>query len=538
MEKYQKNIKEFLTDVSYIVPVILIAILSFGYVITHESINVDTLSADRYFENGELIAQGRIGAVLIHKIFDIMEFNPFFVDFIAVIFLVLTAITFCMLFKEITKNQIPKIAYLIFSGFFISYPLIHEIFVYTPSSLSVGLGFFLIAISLIGMYEFTKTSKIRYVFMACFATFLAVGLYESFAPVYLCGMLITFILEGIYQEEEVKFVKLFKKGIIYILVLGVAVGFAILIPNICQDILGIEPSQNAAKAILYKTLGIKEGLRNVKDTIVLKYGIAAIYYLPITMYAIAVIICIAFLVASLWKKKKRWLSLCYFGLILSTMILSIIQGVASPYRTCQVFPLFVSCIFLLLTCQVKKIKGLKALKNLIIFLFFIMIFFQAKDLHKWFYLNERRYQYEKNLAIQVGEELEKNYNLEKPVVFVINRDIPEDIKEEIYVKNDTWQAELVKNLAEIFHIETTGWGKGKYLLKINETNVASYLTWAVEAFGEPNTEVLKFFHYLGYELKQGNVDMYLKARANMKNQPTFPREGSIIEKEEYIIVNL
>lgn len=538
MEKYQKSFKEFLTDVSYIVPVILIAILSFGFVLTHESVNVDTLSAERYFENGELIAQGRIGAVLIHKIFDIMEFNPFFVDFIAVIFLVLTAITFCMLFKEITKNQIPQIAYPIFSGFFISYPLIHEIFVYTPSSLSVGLGFFLIAISLIGMYEFTKTSKIRYVFMACFATFLAVGLYESFAPVYLCGMLITFILEGIYQEEEVKFVKLFKKGIIYILVLGVAVGFAILIPNICQDILGIEPSQNAEKAILYKTLGIREGLQKLGETILLKYGIAAIYYLPITMYAIAVIICIAFLVASLWKKKKRWLSLCYFGLILSTIILSIIQGVASPYRTCQVFPLFVSFIFLLLTCQVKKIKGRKVLKNFIIFVFFMMIFFQAKDLHKWFYLNERRYQYEKNLAIQVGEELERNYNLEKPVVFVINRDIPEDIKEEIYVKNDTWQAELAKNLAEIFHIEETSWGKGKYLLKINETNVASYLTWAVEAFGEPNTEVLKFFHYLGYELKQGNVDMYLEARENMKNQPVFPKQGSIIEMEECIIVHL
>ena len=38
--------------------------------------------------------------------------------------------------------------------------------------------------------------------------FLAIGLYESFAPVYLCGMLITFILEGTYQKQEVKFLKL------------------------------------------------------------------------------------------------------------------------------------------------------------------------------------------------------------------------------------------------------------------------------------------------------------------------------------------
>ena len=86
---------------------------------------------------------------------------------------------------------------------------------------------------------------------------------------------------------------------IYILVLGVAVGFSILIPKICQDILELEPSVNAAKKIQYETLGIKEGLKNVKDTIILKYGIAAIYYLPITMYAVAMITCIVFLVASL-----------------------------------------------------------------------------------------------------------------------------------------------------------------------------------------------------------------------------------------------
>ena len=538
MDKYKKSFKELLTDVTYIIPIILIAILSFGFVLTHETINIDTLSAERYFENGELIAQGRIGAVLIHSIFKIMEFNPFFVDCIAVIFLILAAMIFVILFKEVSRNQIHKVAYLIFSGFFISYPLIHEIFVYTPASLSIGLGFFLIAISLILIYEFIQCKKIRYAVIACLNIFLAIGLYESFAPVYLCGMLIIFILEGIYQEKEVKIVDLIKKGSIYIVILAFAVEFAIIIPKVCQRIFEIEPSARAAKGIFYQTLGIEEGLKNLKDTILAKYGIAAIYYLPITIFVIAMITCLIFFIISLCKKKKRWLSLCFFGLILSTIILSFIQGGASPYRTCQVFPLFISFVFLLLANQILAIKKSKILKYAFVFILFVMIFFQTKELHKWFYLNARRYDYEKNLVIAVGQELEKNYNLDKPVVFVVNRDIPEDIKEEIYVQEDSFQANLVKTLAKLADVQYTDLGKDKYWLKINETNVASYLSWGVLAFREANTEILKLFRYLGYDLKQGNIRMYLEATEIMKNKPVFPKEGSIIENEQYIIVNL
>jgi hypothetical protein len=41
---------------------------------------------------------------------------------------------------------------------------------------------------------------------------------------------------------------------------------------------------------------------------------------------------------------------------------------------------------------------------------YIIIFYQVKNLHKWFYINYQRYEEEKNIIISIGNEIEKNYD--------------------------------------------------------------------------------------------------------------------------------
>ena len=55
MDKYRKQIICFLKDFTFIVPVIIVTILGYGYLLAHSTVNVDSLSADRYFEGLELI---------------------------------------------------------------------------------------------------------------------------------------------------------------------------------------------------------------------------------------------------------------------------------------------------------------------------------------------------------------------------------------------------------------------------------------------------------------------------------------------------
>lgn len=73
--------------------------------------------------------------------------------------------------------------------------------------------------------------------------------------------------------------------------------------------------------------------------------------------------------------------------------------------------------------------------------------------------------------------------------------------------------------------------------QITETIVNSYITWGVSAFDEVNTELLKFFSYHGYELKQGTKEMYQEALVYSEDMPEWPCSGSIVDKGEYIIVN-
>ena len=154
MEKYKNTFIKFLKTPIFIVPLIIVLIGSYGYLLTHATVNMDNLSGDRYYDENELIKQQRLASPIIDKIFDIMDFYPFFGDFIAVLILFIAVILFCTLFDFLSKGKIKMIAYTIFACFFVSYPMIMESFAFTPMGISIGLGFCCIAISLFLFNEF------------------------------------------------------------------------------------------------------------------------------------------------------------------------------------------------------------------------------------------------------------------------------------------------------------------------------------------------------------------------------------------------
>lgn len=147
VKEIASQISMFIKKINYILPVIITAILSFGFTITNYSVNIDSLEYERYYESGnELLAQGRFGIVFINKIIHIFEFNPFFNDLLAVILIILSTIILCALFKKITNNKLNEKVYTIFSCLFVSYPLISEIFLY--NSLNIAIAYILIAVTL------------------------------------------------------------------------------------------------------------------------------------------------------------------------------------------------------------------------------------------------------------------------------------------------------------------------------------------------------------------------------------------------------
>jgi len=106
-----KDFEYFIKSKMFIYPVIILALLGYGFAITHSTVNIDTLSHVRYYQGGEFIAQGRFAAALFDNIFHIMGFNPFFNDCLSVMLLIVASISFCIVFKRITHDKLKTISY-------------------------------------------------------------------------------------------------------------------------------------------------------------------------------------------------------------------------------------------------------------------------------------------------------------------------------------------------------------------------------------------------------------------------------------------
>lgn len=533
LSQYADEIRYFLKHKLYYIPVLVVALFSYGFLITHYSVNIDTLSSDRYFEQGFLLGQGRLTAVIIHKIFNIMEFNPFFVDGIAVVVLILAAICMCVLFKKITKDKLSLASYTIFSCLFLSYPLINEIFVYTPASLSIGIGFLMVTISLIIMYESLNKAKIGYIILAGIILFLATSLYESFLTVYLVGIFMILILHSLSNKQQFK--KTVKMFLMLLIPALISVVLEFTLPELVINIFGIERNANADKKILYRELGIIGGIKNLGITMIEKYFINGLFYLPIAVFVFSNIACIISSIFLSIKNKNYMFTLLFLGLMVGTISLSILQGKAAAYRTCQTFQVFCPFAIIILYEIINNNKK-QTLKIATTIAVSMLIFYQVKSLHTIFYLNYVRYEEEKNALIKVCNEIEMKYGNEKPVVFYGLYQLSDYLTDRIYVKKEDGRMELARKVLKCCSEDADTYD---YDYKYIETNVNSYLIWAQTAFKEVNTEIYKWINMLGYKFRPGDEKMLKNAaKYIIRKNVILKQESEIIEMEDFILVNI
>ena len=78
--------------------------------------------------------------------------------------------------------------------------------------------------------------------------------------------------------------------------------------------------------------------------ILINYALRGCFYLPIAELAVAALVFIVLVIALAVRKKRPLLLLTGAGTLFSLVLLSFVQGRYSPYRTCQVFALFVALV--------------------------------------------------------------------------------------------------------------------------------------------------------------------------------------------------
>ena len=238
------------------------------------------------------------------------------------------------------------------------------------------------------------------------------------------------------------------------------------------------------------------------------------------------------------RKKRPLLLLTGAGMLLSLVLLSFVQGRYSPYRTCQVFALFVALAGLAVYELLRRAAARRAvLLGSVQLLAVLLCLHQAMYLNHLLAVDYQRSEQEAAVVRTLGTELVRDYGTDKPVVLVGRYTLGENITR--YTTADPMQHPLYR-----FFREHTSWESGD-TVKYVETNCNSVLNWSITAFSEVDDvygqAAEHLFRYYGFALDMTHsaaLHEQAQTYADAHDLPGYPRTGAIVDCGDYVLVNL
>lgn len=544
MKKYLDDVRALIKSRAYVFCVFAVALISFGYAAFNTSMSIDDTEYDRYVGSGNvMLGAGRFGIWFWSFIIGKWE-NSYLIDVFAVFLFVFAAINFCVLFKRVSNGKISLAALTVFSCLFISYPLMNEIWEYTGANASICGSFLLVSISLLLVHSFIHSEKkLKNLLLLLAAvplmTLVCAG-YESVVSVYIFFVFAVLALQIIYGEEkEKKFKEILKQGLIYAGVLVLGLVFRIVIHKVILALFNIAPATNGATSILWGTMPAKDIILKLLDNWFTMYIFRGVIYLPL---GVLVASGIAFLIMGIVAAKKHspWLILLGAGMILSLILLSLVQGVYSPYRTCQVFAAFCAFTGMMLISAFPKgeTKTKTALRICAITLCGVLCFYQASYLNYFLELNHRRSEAEEAIIRQINYDLKADYPADKPVIFVGKHTLSATFSEaaSVPLESKEWNI-YVRLCAKYYALTGRDFDINSPPRKLPDSNINSLLWWSITEFEQE--PMAKYFAYYGCDFVPADFEKYYgAANEEAVSMPAYPQKGYIKDMGDYLIVKM
>lgn len=510
----QNNIKKYLTDFNYMFFILLTTILTYGYFLTHYSLSRDDVTGTRYY-TGEMFAQGRFTSTILHHTFGLIDNAPWFIDTIGVLFLILSAILFCILFEKI----IPKTSFfakVIFSTLLITSPLHIEFMSFNSCAIITGLGFCLVALSLLLVEDFFSTKNKKNLILATIFLTICMSWYESLMTAYFSAVFSILILKLTYSNEKYNFKKIITTGLIYAIPFICSILIEFAIEKIIFLLFSIERSPIASNRIH------DEPYVFAATEVFIKYIYLSIHNVGIALFNICVLIS-PFLCAHLIHKKKNFNYIILFFFLFSPIyILAILMRICPLLRQTHAIIYAVAfLIFFLINILAENNNVKKLFFNILKYLSIYAVILQMSFSNYLVNLEWIRSEEEANVVNQIAQKLYDNFDTTKPVVFTGEYEVSNYIQKLILAKP------YLLPLPEEARVKRTDLGH-------------STITWGIDCFilkDEANTELFNVFEFYGHDFVRCTLEMYKEALEISENLPQWPAPGSIIETEKYIIVN-
>lgn len=547
MRSFYNNVRE---KSGLWIVVFLLAVLSHGTILLGRSIGIDTedLIALQEAFYGEWLSMGRQGLVLLKLLFGTGIFNPQLAGVMTLLFLVVACMLWTSLFSCVSGKD-SQAAVFVFSGLLLVSPLITEQMYFKLQSMEVAFGFCLMAVSLLLVYWSTTTKnhkKSMYFFCgSVLFNVVLFSLYQVMVPLFLFGASACFFLYCFFQKD-VSVREMKKLGILYLAVF--------LIGFICNQILTMVCFSAGAG---YLTGQVRWFTQSFKDCLInIYWHVKAVllgqgmYYSK--FYPVGCLFLIGIVLYSGRDKKRKAV---FVGSVISLLMtiaapfyMTILCAVEPVRRSQLVMPFalaFVAYVLLLctdpcigtmpLTWRMGRaasredetslldytdpcigdmpLTGRAASRGKIRYIVLLVLcvitgYVQLSGTMRLNYTDSVRYESDVRTAQAIMEDLDKlgDDAHAYPIIFVGKR-----------------AAELNNSCV------------------MGDTIGYSFFEWDTDVApqGFYNTRrIIHFFHVLGGDYHRGNEAQALKAAEYSKGMNSWPMEGSIVLRDNCIIVKL
>ena len=515
--------KDVVCRKAYFVPVLFFSIVSYSYSIYNRTVSIDDILRRDVIED---CPRSRWGGYVFFNALGITEFDPFIDRFLAVLFYVLTATLLSYLFYCLSKIKEVWV-YAITSSFFITYPLVNEIWEYTTANGSSGCWLLMVTLAVIILRSNLSILK-RYL-ISIFLLLIPIAGYEISISYY--ASLICVILFYEYNQNNVPLIfhKWIKQNLYYFVPVVLAIVLRFVISFIYLNIFDLEYASFGDTHITWLGYNFMPTLKGMLVSNFIHYIVLGLVYFPITIFVVALLCFIVYLFCC--QNKFRNVALGCL-LIMSLFLQAIFQGDLLAYRHSVTITLFVSFVVFLL-CTTIKCSTIN-LKTIYI-LFLGICWYQAVYLNRLLGLNNLRSDNELAIIRQIGILVESKFD-KKTLVVVSGYKTSSWINRQITVDSASWGGNLFYSICSFLSFEP------KKPYKFIGTNVNTATSETIQ--------VREIFNYCGFDIDvipsqyslfdlqtaEHERDVILEASKIAKEKKLKPYQ--IYDNGKYLITNL
>lgn len=522
------------------------AVLSFATQILNPTVGIDDTSFKIYFVDGVSPAVGRWCIFLLNKIFP-LAYNPYFVEMVGIGLFCISVSLWCVVLYRVMGERVPFCGYVAFACVMISSPMLSELEVwYLQNGTHIAYGVTALAVLCLlkALEEGRASSRARSVEIkqtACSIVLLtvAIGFYESFMIVFLAAVfLLFFLVRAVDTRYTKKPLSWFLKTVC---VLGLSMVLREGIVRLLTVIFHLEPQRHVLETRglgdMLQTLFSGEGVVLLLKDFFVKYYLNAIVYVPVMILVLAMMVLFCVGAGLAVYKKDGWIFAAFLAVVITPLLLALLEGNATYYRTAQYVPLVTAFAVFVLFWLLGGVKS-RVIRFAGIFLLFVLLYRQGYEMNRWMYLDAMKYEDAKRTMDSVALYIRQNLDATLPVCVIGEYEVPEALAEEAYCPDWSKKYMLMEKL--ISAVDTGLWEKYNTPegYAAAETPLLSVVKWGARAFYGFDRELVKFWKMHGITLyEDGNQSHYEEAQKLFESGPVWPEEGSVVEADGYIIVN-